>query len=51
MTGDSITGPRVLKRMEELTQENWENENRIHELVGLFAADCLNNMEFDLQKQ
>ena len=48
MVGDSIAKPRVLKRIEELTQTNRDVENRIHELEGLTEANALSDMEFDL---
>ena len=51
MVGDSIAKPRVLKRIEELTETNREIENRIHELEGLTSANSLSDMEFDLLRQ
>ena len=51
MVGDSIAKPRVLKRIEELTEINREIENRIHELEGLTTANSLSDMEFDLLRQ
>ena len=51
MVGDSIAKPRVLKRIEELTQINRDVENRIHELEGLTEANALSDMEFDLLRQ
>ena len=51
MVGDSIAKPRVLKRIEELTQTNREIMNRIHELEGLTEANALSDMEFDLLRQ
>ncbi len=51
MVGESIAKPRVLKRIEELTQTNREIENRIHELEGLTEANALSDMEFDLLRQ
>ena len=51
MVGDSIAKPRVLKRIEELTQINREIENRILELEGLTEANALSDMEFDLLRQ
>ena len=51
MLGDSIAKPRVLKRIEELTQTNGEIKNRIHELEGLNEANALSDMEFDLLRQ
>lgn len=51
VVGDSIAKPRVLKRIEELTQTNRDIENRIHELEGLTEANALSDMEFDLLQQ
>ena len=51
MVGDSIAKPRVLKRIEELTQTNRDVENRIHELEGLTETNALSDMEFDLLRQ
>lgn len=51
MVGDSIAKPRVLRRIEELTETNREIEKRIHELEGLASADSLSDMEFDLLRQ
>ena len=51
MVGDSVARPRVLKRIEELTQTNREIENRIHELKGLTEANALSDREFDLVRQ
>ena len=51
MVGDSIAKPRVLKRIEELTETNREVENRIHELEGLTSANFLSDGEFDLLRQ
>ena len=51
MVGDSIAKPRVLKRIEELTQTNREIENRLHELEGLIGANALSDAEFDLLRQ
>lgn len=51
MMGDSIAKPRVLKRIEELTQTNRKIENRIHELEGLTETNALSDMEFDLLRQ
>ena len=51
MVGDSIAKPRVLNRIEELTEVNREIENRIHELEGLTEANALSDMEFDLLRQ
>ncbi len=51
MVGDSIAKPRVLKRIEELSEANREIGNRIHELEGLTEANALSDMEFDLLRQ
>ena len=51
MVGDSIAKPRVLKRIEELTETNREIENRIHELEGLTSTNALSDTEFDLLRQ
>ena len=51
MAGDSIAKPRMLRRIEELTEENREIENRIHELEGLVNSNELSDAEFDLLRQ
>ncbi len=51
MVGDSAAKPRVLKRIEELTDINREIGNRICELEGLTRANALNDEEFDLLRQ
>lgn len=51
LVGDSVARPRVLKRIEGLSKENQEIENRIRELEGLMSANCLNQGEFDLLRQ
>ena len=51
IVSDSIAKPRVLKRIEGLTQTNRDIENRIHELEGLTEANALSDMEFDLLRQ
>ena len=51
MVGESIAKPRVLKRIEELTQSNREIASRIHELEGLTSANSLSDMEFELLRQ
>ena len=51
MIGNSIAKPRVLQRMEELTEANREIENRIRELEGLTSANALSDAEFDLLRQ
>ena len=51
MVGESIARPRVLKRIEELSDGNREIENRIHELEGLVNANALSDNEFDVLRQ
>ena len=51
MLGDSIAKPRVLKRIEELTQTNQDIESHIHELEGLVNSNELSDAEFDLLRQ
>ena len=51
IVGDSVAKPRVLKRIEELTDGNRDIENRIHELEGLIGANALTDGEFDLLRQ
>jgi site-specific DNA recombinase len=51
MVGDSIAKPRVLKRIEELSEGNRDIENCIRELEGLVNANELNDAEFDLLRQ
>ena len=51
LVGDSIAKPRVLKRIEELTEINRDIEDRIHELEGLTNANALSDAEFDLLRQ
>ena len=51
MVGDSIARPRVLKRIEELTDINREVQNRIYELEGLVDTNALGDEEFDLLRQ
>ena len=51
MVGESIAKPRVLKRIEELSEANRQIENRIHELEGLVNANELTDTEFDLLRQ
>ena len=51
MVGDSIAKPRVLKRIEELSDINREVENRLHELEGLVNVNSLTDAEFDLLRQ
>ena len=51
IVGDSIARPRVLKRIEELSEVNRDVENRIHELEGLVDANALSDTEFDVLRQ
>ena len=51
MVGESIAKPRVLKRIEELSEVNRDVENRIHELEGLINVNALSDAEFDLLRQ
>lgn len=51
MVGDSVAKPRVLKRIEELTKENREIEERIRELDGMTAANALDDMDFDMLRR
>ncbi|MBR1972715.1 MAG: recombinase zinc beta ribbon domain-containing protein, partial [Oscillospiraceae bacterium] len=51
MVGDSIAKPRVLKRIEELSEMNRDVEKRIHELEGLVNVNSLTDAEFDLLRQ
>lgn len=51
MVGESVAKPRVLKRIEELSEENRGVENRIRELEGLVNANALSDTEFDLLRQ
>ena len=51
LIGESIVRPRVLKRIEELSEANREIEKRIHELEGLTEANALSDMAFDLLRQ
>jgi site-specific DNA recombinase len=46
MVGDSVARPRVLKRIEALTTENQDIENRIHELEALCNVNTLGDDEF-----
>lgn len=48
MVEGSIAKPRVLKRIEELTQTNREIENRIHALKGLVNSNELSDTQFGL---
>jgi len=51
MAGESIAKPRLLKRIEELSDVNRDVENRIHELEGLINVNALSDAEFDLLRQ
>ena len=51
MVGDSVAKPRVLKRIEELSDINRDVENRIHELEGLVNVNSFTDAEFDLLRQ
>ena len=51
MAADSVVKPRLLKRIEELSETNRNIENRIHELEGLVDTNALSNAEFDLLRQ
>jgi len=51
MIGDSVAKPRVLKRIEELSQVNREIENRIRELEGLANSYALDDVDFDMLRQ
>lgn len=51
MVGESVAKPRVLKRIEERSEENRGVENRIRELEGLVNANALSDTEFDLLRQ
>lgn len=51
MVGASVAKPRVLKRIEELTENNRQTENRIRELEGMTSANRLSDLEFDTLRQ
>lgn len=51
MAGDSVAKPRMLRRIEELTETNQQIENRIQELESLTSANALSNVEFDCLRQ
>ncbi len=51
MAAGSIARPRILKRIEELSQINRDIGNRIQELEGLTSANSLSDMEFDMLRQ
>ncbi len=51
MASDSAVKPRLLKRIEELSETNRNIENRIRELEGLVDTNALSDAEFDLLRQ
>ena len=51
MVGDLAAKSHVLKRMEELSEENRNIENRLRELEGLISANVLSDGQFDLLRQ
>lgn len=51
MVGESAARPRVLRRIEELSQANREVEGRLCELEGLIHGDALGEGEFSLLGQ
>ena len=51
LVGDSVVKPRMLKRIEELTEANRVVENRIRELEGLIDANVISGLELDLIRQ
>ena len=51
MLENSIARPRVMKRIEELSDANREIRSRIYELEGLVGANILSDSEFDLLRQ
>lgn len=51
MASDSAVKPRLIKRIEELSETNRNIENRIRELEGLVDTNALSNAEFDLLRQ
>ena len=51
MIGDSVAKPRVLKRIEDLSQVNREIENCIRELEGLANSYALDDVDFDMLRQ
>jgi site-specific DNA recombinase len=51
MAGDSIAKPRILKRIEELSDANRQAERRMHELAGLVSVNSLTDAEFDLLRR
>lgn len=51
VVGDSVAKPRVLKRIEELSEGNRDVEKRIHELEGLANINALSDAEFAQLRQ
>ncbi len=51
MAADSVVKPRLIKRIEELSETNRNIENRIRELEGLVDTNALSDAEFDLLRQ
>ena len=51
LVGGSVAKPRVLKRIQELTDINREIQNRICELEGLMDTNTLGDEEFDRLRQ
>lgn len=51
MASDSAVKPRLIKRIEELSETNRNIENRIRELEGLVDTNALSDAEFDLLRQ
>lgn len=51
MVADSIARPRVLKRIEALTEENQQLEAQIRELEELHADSDLGEVSFDMLRQ
>lgn len=51
MVGDSVARPRVLKRIEDLTEANRQLEERIRELEGLHLDKDLGEVSFDMLRQ
>ena len=51
MAEDSAARPRVLKRIEELTEDNGKIKSRIRELEGMIGVNALGETEFDTLRQ
>ena len=51
LVGESVAKPRVLKRIQELTDINREIQNRICELEGMTDTNTLGDEEFDRLRQ